>query len=44
MFSCAEMVSQASRILTLVKAFDDVASDQVALDIAQDKFQDLLQV
>ena len=34
----------ATRLIALVQAFDAVAADQEALDLASDKFQDLLKV
>jgi len=34
----------ATRLIALVQAFDAVAADQEALDMASDKFQDLLKV
>ena len=40
----ADLISIATRLLTLVQAFDKVAADDVSLQLAADKFKDLLEV
>lgn len=44
LFSCADLISMATRLVTLVQAFDKVAADDESLQSASVKFQDLLQV
>ncbi len=41
---CADLINLATRLIALVQAFDEVAADQEALDLASEKFQDLLKV
>ena len=40
----AELITLTTRLIALVQAFDEVAADEEALDLAAEKFQDLLKV
>lgn len=40
----ADLISIATRLIALVQAFDQVAADEESLEVAQNKFKDLLEV
>ena len=40
----ADLIGIATRLIALVQAFDTVAADEESLNLAQEKFKDLLEV